>query len=115
MNETSRGHVAVIFMSVRTVADDAGYTEAAAAMEALAAKQPGYLGIESTRGPDRFGITVSFWEDEAAAIRWRDQPDHAAIRDRGRAIWYESCRTIVTHVERDYRWTKKGPVREDQP
>jgi hypothetical protein len=34
-------------------------------MVELAAEQPGYLGIETCRGEDGFGITVSYWQDEA--------------------------------------------------
>jgi len=99
------GEVAVIFASWRTGADEGGYAAAAAAMEALAARQPGYRGIESARGPDGFGITVSYWADEAAATAWRDQPDHAAIRDAGRARWYRRYTVTVARVERDYGWT----------
>ena len=77
-----RGQIAVIFVSRRTAADDAGYAQAAA-MEALAARQPGYRGMDGARDADGLGITVSYWADEAAAIVWRDQPEHAAIREAG--------------------------------
>ena len=53
-------YYAVIFTSVRTEGD-AGYGETAARMEELAREVPGYLGIESARGADGFGITVSYW------------------------------------------------------
>ena len=98
------GAVAVIFSSRRNGVDPAGYDAAAAAMDRLAAAQPGYLGIESARDADGFGITVSYWADEARARAWRDQPDHAAIRDSGRATWYDSYHTVVTQVTRAYRW-----------
>jgi heme-degrading monooxygenase HmoA len=55
------GEVAVIFLSTRTGADAEGYAAAADAMERLAAEQPGYRGMESVRGTDGLGITVSFW------------------------------------------------------
>lgn len=100
------GQIAVIFVSERTGDDDAGYAEAAAAMEALAAEQPGYRGIESARGADGLGITVSYWADEASAKAWRDQPDHAAIRERGRERWYTRYEVIVSEVSRAYSWTR---------
>ena len=100
------GEIAVIFASQRTGADDAGYQAAAEAMEALAALQPGYRGIVSTRGADGFGITISYWADEAAALAWRDHPDHAAIRERGRAEWYDSYRMTVSTVVRSYDWRR---------
>ncbi|QKR98896.1 antibiotic biosynthesis monooxygenase [Sphingomonas sp. CL5.1] len=100
------GQVAVIFVSQRTAADGAGYAAAAAAMDALAARQPGYRGVDSTRDADGFGITVSYWGSEAEALAWRDHPEHAAIRARGRAEWYERYQVIVTRVERGYAWTR---------
>ena len=104
--ETREGQVAVIFTSWRNGRDPAGYDAAAAAMEALAAAQPGYRGIDSVRDAGGVGITVSYWADDAAAIAWRDQPDHAAIRDRGRAVWYDRYELTVARVERGYDWIR---------
>jgi heme-degrading monooxygenase HmoA len=104
------GAVAVIFLSTRsgpdTAGDADGYAEAAAAMDALAARQPGYVGVDSARGADGFGITVSYWADEAAAVAWRGHPDHIVIRDRGRAVWYTDYRVDVAHVTRSYAWRR---------
>lgn len=100
------GQVAVIFVSQRTSADGVGYAAAAAAMDALAARQPGYRGVDSARDADGLGITVSYWASEAEALAWRAHPEHAAIRARGRADWYESYQVIVTRVERGYGWTR---------
>ena len=98
--------IAVIFSSQRTKADEAGYQAAAQEMEQLAAKQPGYIAIESARGPDGFGITVSYWADEEAARNWRDDPRHSEIREQGRALWYESYQLTVADMVRNYGWTK---------
>jgi heme-degrading monooxygenase HmoA len=100
------GETAVIFTSRRTAADDAGYAEAADAMAALAAAQPGYRGVASVRDADRVGITVSYWADAASAEAWRDHPDHVRIRNAGRERWYESYEVVVAEVTRDYRWRK---------
>ncbi len=69
---------AVVFSNQRTKHDAAEYQATARAMEELAAKQPGFLGIESARGEDGFGITVSYWESLEAIKRWRDEPSHRA-------------------------------------
>lgn len=106
MTQHRAGTIAVIFASQRNGADAAGYAAAATAMDALAARQPGYRGVESVRGEDGSGITISYWSDEAAAIAWRDHPDHAAIREAGRARWYDSYRVTVCAVGRDYAWTR---------
>jgi heme-degrading monooxygenase HmoA len=100
------GQVAVIFASRLTGDDPAGYAAAGAAMEQAAAALPGYRGIMSCRSPEGDGITVSYWADDAAARAWRDDPDHARIRDRGRAVWYDRYELVVAQVTRDYRWTK---------
>ena len=108
MHDDRTGQIIVIFLSVRTSADDAGYGAAAAAMESLAARQPGYRGIESTRGSDGLGITLSFWADNASALRWRDHPEHAAIREAGRDRWYERYEVIVCEAQRSYTWQRPG-------
>lgn len=100
------GLIVVIFQSTRTGEDAEGYAAAADAMDRLAAAQPGYRGMASARDAQGFGITVSWWADEGAAAAWRDHPEHAAIRDRGRALWYKSYRVDVARVERSYRWTR---------
>lgn len=100
------GSICVIFVAQRTTDDDEGYFAAAAAMDALAAQQDGYLGIDSVRASNGLSITVSYWASEAAAKAWRDQPDHAAIRERGRGMWYSSYSLHVASVERSYDWTK---------
>ncbi|MCP3731588.1 antibiotic biosynthesis monooxygenase [Sphingomonas sp. MG17] len=101
------GQVAVIFTSQRTSQDDAGYEAAAAAMAALALQQPGYAGLESVRGGDGLGITISFWHDDAAARAWRDHPEHARIRELGRVRWYDWYELQVTRVERGYGWRRE--------
>ncbi|MEG3124322.1 antibiotic biosynthesis monooxygenase [Sphingomonas sp. GB1N7] len=106
MQDDRTGQIAVIFLSCRTIADDTGYGEAAEAMGQLAATQPGYRGIVSTRGADGLGITISYWADDAAAIAWRDNAQHTAIREQGRARWYDSYEVIVTRVERNYGWIR---------
>lgn len=98
------GTVAVIFRSTRNGADEAGYAAAAEAMDRLAAAQPGYRGIDSVRGADGVGLTISWWADDASAIAWRDHPEHVAVRALGRARWYSDYRVDVARVERSYAW-----------
>jgi heme-degrading monooxygenase HmoA len=102
------GTVAVIFIAQRTLEDDEGYNIAATKMDAMAAQQPGYRGIDSTRGPDGLGITVSYWADDASAKAWRDNPEHAAIREQGRGKWYLHYDLHVASVTRSYDWARPG-------
>jgi heme-degrading monooxygenase HmoA len=97
-------YLAVIFTNRRAdhgdVAVDAAYTAAAERMEQLATTIPGYLGIESARSSDGTGITVSYWESEAAIAEWRAHPEHLEVQSRGRANWYEWYELRVARVER---------------
>ena len=94
-------YYAVIFTSQRTDGDN-GYAEMARRMEELAAGQPGYLGIESTKGPDGFGITVSYWSDEGAISRWKANMEHRVAQGAGRSAWYAGYTIRIARVERAY-------------
>ena len=95
-------YYAVIFSSRRNGEDDAGYGQAAQHMVDLASQQPGFLGVESTRGEDGFGITVSYWESEGAIAAWRQHAEHDATRAYGRTHWYQHYELRVAKVERAY-------------
>ncbi len=92
-------YYAVIFSSQRT-ADDDGYADMAAQMMELAAKQPGFLGVESAR--DGLGITVSYWESPDAISAWKQNAEHQLAQKLGRDQWYSAFRVRVAKVERDY-------------
>ncbi len=106
MAQHSKGSVAVIFIAQRTSEDAAGYAKAAAAMDALASQQQGYIGMDSVRGADGLGITVSYWATDADAKSWRDHGEHALIRDAGRDRWYSEYSLHVAEVTRSYDWQK---------
>lgn len=97
-----RGCYAVIFSSVRTPDDAEGYAATAGRMDELARSMPGFLGIESARGADGFGITVSYWDGEESVRRWREHAEHLEAQARGRAAWYERFTVRVCRVERAY-------------
>jgi heme-degrading monooxygenase HmoA len=92
-------YYAVIFTSRRTAVDDEGYADAAERMAALAAAQPGFLGVESARGADGLGITVSYWDSLDAVRLWGEHVEHRLVQQLGRARWYEAFRLRVCRVE----------------
>lgn len=101
--EPATPYYAVIFSSRRNEAVDGdGYAAAAERMLELAARQDGFLGVESARSSDGFGITVSYWRDEASITRWKADAEHLAAQRQGREVWYESFRLRVAKVEREY-------------
>lgn len=92
---------AVIFTSKRTEGDT-GYGAMLTALEKLAAEQPGYLGRESARAADGFGIAVIYYSEEAAIRAWKDHETHARAQSIGRQRWYEHYEMRVAKVERAY-------------
>lgn len=94
-------YYAVIFSSQRTEADN-GYGDMADRMVALAAEQPGFLGIESTRGADGFGITVSYFRTLEDIAAWKANAEHREAQRRGHQQWYEHFELRIAKVERAY-------------
>ncbi|QDO96796.1 antibiotic biosynthesis monooxygenase [Ferrovibrio terrae] len=96
-------YYAVIFSSQRTEGDN-GYGAAADRMAELAAQQPGFLGMESTRGADGFGITVAYFDTEENIRAWKRNMEHAAARQKGREVWYAHYEIRIARVERAYNF-----------
>jgi heme-degrading monooxygenase HmoA len=96
-------YYAVIFTSIRTAGDN-NYAAMADKMVALAAKQPGFLGIESVRKD--IGITVSYWDSLEAIKKWKLNLEHSVVREKGRSEWYEQFKVRIGKVERDYEFEK---------
>ncbi|HYF36402.1 MAG TPA: antibiotic biosynthesis monooxygenase, partial [Prosthecobacter sp.] len=81
---------------------DRGYDEMAQRMVELAAQQPGFLGVESARGADGAGITVSYWSSEEAIAAWKAHTEHQPAQEAGKRTWYEDYSVRVAKVERAY-------------
>lgn len=96
-------YYAVIFTSQRHEGDD-GYGEMAERMVALARLQPGFLGVDSTRDGDGFGITVSYWDSLDSIKDWRDNAEHLEAQRLGREKWYGSFSLRIAKVERASTW-----------
>ncbi|WKB51378.1 antibiotic biosynthesis monooxygenase family protein [Eleftheria terrae] len=91
-------YYAVIFSSLRTPGD-AGYGEMAERMAELAAGQPGYLGVESCRGADGFGITVSYWRSLDDIAAWKAHAEHLEAQRLGHQQWYSGFELRIARVE----------------
>ena len=94
-------YYAVIFTSTLGD-DDNGYDAMGQAMVDLAEHQPGFLGIETTRGADGLGITVSYWKDEASIHAWKAQSQHTLAQKNGIERWYSHYELRVAKIERAY-------------
>jgi heme-degrading monooxygenase HmoA len=92
-------YYAVIFSSLTTDASER-YAETAARMVELAARQPGFLGVESAR--EILGITISYWTDLDSIKAWKRNAEHLMAQKMGREKWYSSYKVRIARVERDY-------------
>ena len=100
-------YYAVIFTSQRTEGDR-GYGHMADRMVELAARQPGFLGVESVRNADGFGITVSYWSSEEAIGAWKAHLEHKPAQETGKRVWYADYQLRVAKVEREYGKAQAG-------
>ena len=91
-------YFAVIFTTQRSLSGDDIYDMTADRMVLLAQRQPGFLGVESVRGDDGIGITVSYWVDRAAIANWRQHAEHLAAQALGRQEFYHWYRIRVAEV-----------------
>lgn len=101
---------AVLFSSQRTSGDAEGYGRMAEALARIAPDQPGYLGIESARDAEGFGITLSYWASEEAIASWKRVAAHQQAQRTGHERWYEDFVLRIARVERAY--TKATSRRE---
>jgi heme-degrading monooxygenase HmoA len=92
-------YYAVIFTSCLSPDSD-GYDTMSERMLELAARQRGFLGVESARAG--VGITVSYWADLESIRAWKANAEHQGAQRLGRERWYSSFRVRISKVERDY-------------
>ena len=95
---------AVIFTSVRNPEPGDQFDETDQRMLALAARQPGFLGVETAYS--EVGITVSYWTDEESIAAWRRNADHAFAQYEGRTRWLDAYELRVARVERAHSFTR---------
>ena len=94
-------YFAVIFSSARTFADDE-YLLTSERMMELAAREEGFLGIESARDTEGNGITVSYWRSLEDIKRWKANVEHLEAQRAGREKWYSRYKVRIAEVKREY-------------
>ncbi len=102
LDRIQQPYYAVIFSSERTSAEPDEYAAMAERMIELARQQPGFLGVESARGRDGAGITVSYWRDRESIKAWKDVAEHQTAQQLGREKWYRNFKVRICRVEDEY-------------
>lgn len=98
-------YFSVIFTAQRTMSAENMYQITADRMVTLAQRQPGFLGVESVRGEDGIGITVSYWKDRKSIHDWRMEAEHLVAQQMGRKEFYEWYHVRVAEIVRHYTFS----------
>jgi heme-degrading monooxygenase HmoA len=107
--------IAVIF-EVRPVEGEKNhYLDIAAALRPLLDEIDGFLSIERFESLSEPGkiLSLSFWRDEAAVARWRQQEEHRRAQIAGRQSVFADYRLRIATVVRDYGMTERAQAPAD--
>jgi len=107
--------IAVIF-EVRPVEGEKNhYLDIAAALRPLLDEIDGFLSIERFESLSEPGkiLSLSFWRDEAAVARWRQQEEHRRAQIAGRQSVFADYRLRIVTVVRDYGMTERAQAPAD--
>tara|TARA_B100000315_G_C14346120_1_gene481842 strand:+ start:227 stop:553 length:327 start_codon:yes stop_codon:yes gene_type:complete len=95
-----------IFTSIRTDVDEK-YDK----MDELTFKEietiKGYLGCETFRDKNGFGVNLSYWKDMNSLKNWKENTLHKKAQILGKEKWYKKYKLRICTVERDYEFVKK--------
>ncbi|MFY3383507.1 antibiotic biosynthesis monooxygenase family protein [Paracidovorax sp. MALMAid1276] len=96
--------MAVIFEVTPAPGQRGAYLDAAAALKPLLAQIDGFISIERFESLSEPGklLSLSFWRDEDAVARWRQQEAHRTTQSAGRHHVFADYRLRVAAVVRDY-------------
>jgi heme-degrading monooxygenase HmoA len=107
--------MAVIFEVTPAPGQRSAYLDAAAALKPLLAQIDGFVSIErfeSLSAPGKL-LSLSFWRDEEAVARWRQQEAHRSTQAAGRDHVFADYRLRVAAVVRDYGMNNRAQAPTD--
>ena len=107
--------IAVIFEAEPRAGQTDAYLDAAARLRPLLAEVDGFLSIERFQSLTQPGklLSLSFWRDEAAIERWRNQELHRQVQSEARRSIFADYRLRVALVVRDYGQHERAHAPED--
>jgi heme-degrading monooxygenase HmoA len=107
--------IAVIFEVEPAKGEEKTYFDTAAQLRALLEKIEGFVSVErfqSLSDPGKF-LSLSFFENEDAVMRWRNQADHRRAQAMGRGGVFAGYRLRVAQVLRDYGLGEREEAPQD--
>ena len=105
-NTPSPPYVCAVFTSIRTEINE-GYEQMNDILFKEINKVSGYLGNETFRDKDGFGVNVSYWKDMKSLKYWRDNELHKKAQALGKSKWYKEYKLRICKVERNYEFNSK--------
>ena len=96
--------IAIIFEVRPAPGQTDAYLDHAARMRPMVEAHDGFISVERFRSltdPDKL-LSLSFFRDEDAVMRWRNLPEHRTTQTAGRAGIFSDYRLRVAEVARDY-------------
>ncbi|HKL46994.1 MAG TPA: antibiotic biosynthesis monooxygenase [Roseovarius sp.] len=107
--------IAIIFELMPAEGQKDAYLDIAATMRPMVKDIDGFISVErfqSLTNPEKL-LSISFFEDEDAVLRWRKLAAHRNAQSRGRAGIFSDYRLRVCHVMRDYGMFDRDQAPED--
>lgn len=107
--------IAVIFEVWPAKGRKDGYLAIAASLRDELERIDGFISVErfqSITEPDKL-LSLSFWRDEDAVTRWRNQAHHRESQAQGRAGIFADYRLRVASVLRDYGLNERASAPDD--
>jgi len=108
---------AVIFEVEPEPARRQDYLDIAARLRPELEQIDGFISVErfqSLTNPEKI-LSLSFWCDEAAVVRWRAHEQHRAAQRAGRTGIFRTYRLRVAAVVRDYGMDERAEAPQPEP
>jgi len=107
--------IAVIFEVEPAEGQEAAYLDIAAELRPLLDGIEGFISVERFRSIANPGkvLSLSFFENEDAVIRWRNTVEHRQAQARGRAGIFSGYRLRIATVMRDYGMSERQQAPSD--
>jgi heme-degrading monooxygenase HmoA len=97
------GMYAVIFRAKSGI-QDSEYATTVGRLRELAFERYGCREFVAVTEGDQ-EIAISYWENEAAILHWKQDSEHQLAQELGRAKWYESYTVQVVEIKREYSFS----------
>ena len=94
----------VVFTSQRTDVEQ-GYNEMNDSRQEDFQKLEGFLGAESLRNDEGFGVTVLYFTDMETIREWPKYQKHLRVKELGKEKWHSGCCVRIGNVEQEYGMT----------